>query len=208
MTGERRIPASREKVWAALNDPEVLRGCIPGCDSFERTGPDAYKASAGVKIGPIAARFTGAVKMTDVEPPSAYTITGEGQGGVAGFAKGGAKVHLDDEAGATLLTYEVSAQVGGKIAQLGARLIDASAKQMADQFFDRFTSALSLGGVQPPMATLTTDEVPPPATFSTPPANISVFSLIPSEIFGLPIVAWIGIAIFLPIFFLIFSAYL
>lgn len=208
MTGERRIPASREKVWSALNDPEVLRGCIPGCDSFERTGDDAYKASAGVKIGPISARFTGNVKMTDVVPPEGYTITGEGQGGVAGFAKGGAKVHLDDDAGTTLLKYEVKAQVGGKIAQLGARLIDASAKQIADQFFDRFTDALSLGGVQPPMAALTTDDVPPPATFDAAPAKISMLSLIPSELFGLPIVAWIGIAIFLPIFFLIFSAYL
>ncbi|HTB43419.1 MAG TPA: carbon monoxide dehydrogenase subunit G [Acetobacteraceae bacterium] len=140
MTGERRIPASRQLVWSALNDPDVLRATIPGCESLEKQSDTAMKAVASVKIGPISARFTGNVQLSDMDPPNGYTISGEGQGGVAGFAKGGAKVKLDDDSGATLLRYEVHAQVGGKIAQLGARLVDATAKQLADQFFDRFSA--------------------------------------------------------------------
>src|ERR1700709_2814334 len=131
MTGERRIPAPRQTVWEALNDPEVLKASIPGCESLEKIGDNQMKATAAVKLGPISARVNGAVPLSDSDPPNIYAITGEGQGGVAGFAKGGAKVFLTDDAGATLLKYEVNAQVGGKLAQLGARLIDATAKQMA-----------------------------------------------------------------------------
>ena len=138
MTGERRIAAPRQAVWQALNDPAVLKASIPGCESLEKLSDTEMKATAAVKIGPISARFSGAVHLTDIDPPNGYTISGEGQGGVAGFAKGGAKVHLEDDGAGTLLSYEVHAQVGGKIAQLGARLIDATAKQMADAFFDRF----------------------------------------------------------------------
>ena len=143
MTGERRIPAPRQVVWNALNDPDVLRVSIPGCESLEKQSDTTMRATAAVKIGPISARFTGNVLLADMDPPSGYTISGEGQGGVAGFAKGGAKVNLTEDNGATLLRYEVHAQVGGKIAQLGARLVDASAKQMADQFFDRFSAAVA-----------------------------------------------------------------
>ena len=128
MTGERRIPASRQLVWSALNDPDVLRATIPGCESLEKQSDTAMKAVASVKIGPISARFTGNVQLSDMDPPNGYTISGEGQGGVAGFAKGGAKVKLDDDSGATVLRYEVHAQVGGKLAQLGARLVDATAQ--------------------------------------------------------------------------------
>ena len=140
MTGERRIPAPRQAVWDALNDTEALKASIPGCESLERTGDNQMKAAAAIKLGPIAARFNGAVTLSDIDPPNSYVITGEGQGGVAGFAKGGAKVFLTDDAEATLLRYEVNAQVGGKLAQLGARLIDATAKQMAEQFFTRFSA--------------------------------------------------------------------
>ncbi|MBV9784102.1 MAG: carbon monoxide dehydrogenase subunit G [Acidisphaera sp.] len=143
MTGERRIPAPRERVWNALNDPAVLKASIPGCESLEKLSDDEFKAVASVKIGPIGARFTGRVTLTDIDPPSGYTISGEGQGGVAGFAKGGAAVRLVDDADATLLTYDVKAQVGGKIAQLGARLIDATAKSMAEQFFTRFVAEVA-----------------------------------------------------------------
>jgi uncharacterized protein len=143
MTGERRIPAPRQVVWSALNDPDVLRVTIPGCESLEKQSDTAMKATASVKIGPISARFTGNVQLSDMDPPNGYTISGEGQGGVAGFAKGGAKVHLDDDGGVTVLRYEVHAQVGGKLAQLGARLVDASAKQLADQFFDRFSARVA-----------------------------------------------------------------
>ena len=143
MTGERRIPAPRQKVWDALNDPETLRAAIPGCKTLEKTSDNNLKATAGVKIGPISAAFTGKVRLLDLDPPNSYRIAGEGQGGVAGFANGGATVHLSDDGAFTLLKYEVKAQVGGKIAQLGARLIDATAKQMADQFFDRFSAEVS-----------------------------------------------------------------
>ncbi len=143
MTGERLIPAPRQKVWDALNDPETLKACIPGCETLEKTGDNELRATASVKIGPIGAKFNGKVQLTDLDPPTSYRISGEGQGGVAGFAKGGANVHLTDEAGGTLLKYVVNAQVGGKIAQLGARLIDATSKQMADIFFDRFSSIVA-----------------------------------------------------------------
>ena len=137
MTGEQKIAASRQKVWEALNDPEVLRRCIPGCQSLEKDG-DRLKAVVEVKIGPIGARFNGAVTLSDLDPPNGYTITGEGQAGTVGSAKGGAKVRLTDVAGATLLAYEVDAQVGGRMAQLGGPIIDATAKQLAGKFFQQF----------------------------------------------------------------------
>jgi uncharacterized protein len=212
MTGERRIAAPRDAVWAALNDPKVLKISIPGCDSLEKLSDNAMKATAAVKIGPISARFSGNVQLSDIDPPNGYTISGEGQGGVAGFAKGGAKVALSDDAGGTLLRYEVHAQVGGKIAQLGARLIDASAKQMADAFFDRF--AAQLAPVQPVAATAaapagsanaeTAIRPPPPP----PPSSISMMALVPREVFGLPIAAWVGGAIFLVMLLLILGSLL
>ena len=206
MTGERRIPAPRERVWAGLNDPETLRACIPGCEALERTAPDVFKATAAVKIGPIAARFTGSVRLSDIQAPESYTISGEGQGGAAGFAKGGAKVRLADDAGLTVLSYDVLAQVGGKMAQLGARLIDASAKQMSDQFFNRFVEVLSVGTTVENMAPIASDKsrhtVPPPS------GAISVFDLLPKRPFGFPLVFWIGAVIWLFIFILIFGSYL
>ncbi|HET9018215.1 MAG TPA: carbon monoxide dehydrogenase subunit G [Acetobacteraceae bacterium] len=216
MTGERRIPAPREKVWAALNDPEVLKASIPGCESLEKLSDTDLKATAAVKIGPIAARFTGKVQLLDLDPPSSYRIAGEGQGGVAGFAKGGANVRLAQEGEFTLLSYDVKAQVGGKIAQLGARLIDASAKQMADAFFDRFvaevaaTPAAEMAAEGPAgLVAAATGEMPgtgrPPGV-PAPAPQISIFDLIPREPMGLPIVAWIGIIIFLAIFILIFGS--
>jgi uncharacterized protein len=152
MTGERRIPAPRQIVWEALNNPEVLKISIPGCESLEKLADDQMRATAAVKVGPISARFTGKVQLTDINPPNGYRISGEGQGGVAGFAKGGANVALADDGADTLLSYQVNAQVGGKLAQLGGRLIDATAKQMADAFFDRFSAqvqAMSPPATQP-----------------------------------------------------------
>ncbi len=205
MTGERRIPAPRANVWEALNNPDVLKAAIPGCESLERLEDNQLKATAAVKIGPIAARFTGKVQLLDLDPPNSYRIEGEGQGGVAGFAKGGATVRLADDGNGTLLSYDVKAQVGGKIAQLGARLIDATAKQMADAFFNNFTAIVAAAEPQP------APEGGAPAAARpvlAPVAAISVFDLIPSELFGLPIVAWIGIVIYTPIFLLLLSAYL
>ena len=152
MTGERRIPAPRETVWQALNNPEVLKASIPGCESLEQLSDHEMKATAAVRIGPISARFTGNVHLTDIDPPNGYTISGEGEGGIAGFAKGGAKVHLSDSpdvAGSTVLKYDVEANVGGKIAQLGSRLINGVAKKMADQFFASFAAASAPGGGAP-----------------------------------------------------------
>ncbi len=143
MTGEQRIEASRDKVWAALNDPDVLKQCIPGCQSLEKTAEDRMQAVAAVKVGPIGARFTGEVTLSDLDPPNGYRITGEGQGGPAGFAKGGAQVKLREDGAATVLSYEVTAQVGGKLAQLGGGLIDATAKQMAGTFFRRLSEVLA-----------------------------------------------------------------
>ena len=202
MTGERRIEASRQTVWRALNDPAVLKLSIPGCESLEKLSDTDMKATAAVKIGPIATKFTGAVHLSDIDPPNGYTIGGEGQGGVAGFAKGGAKVWLEDAGSETLLHYEVHAQVGGKLAQLGARLIDATAKQMADAFFDRFSQQLTPA---PPVATPHAEPRPAPPP---PPSAIGPLALMPREPFGLPLVAWLGMAIYLFMLLLILGSML
>jgi uncharacterized protein len=141
MTGEAKLPAERPKVWALLNDPEVLKASIPGCQSLEKTGDNGFAAVAKIKIGPVAATFKGKVELSDIVPNVGYTISGEGEGGVAGFAKGNAKVSLADVEGGTLLRYDVEAHVGGKLAQLGSRLIDGVAKGMADKFFANFAEA-------------------------------------------------------------------
>ena len=138
MTGEQRIPAPRDAVWRALNDPEVLKACIPGCQELNKLSDTEMTATVVLKVGPVSARFSGAVTLLDLDPPKSYRISGEGQGGVAGFAKGDAKVSLEEDGAETILRYEVEAQVGGKLAQLGARLIDATAKQMSGAFFKRF----------------------------------------------------------------------
>ena len=142
MSGERQIAAKREAVWAALNDPAVLKACIPGCETLEKTSDTEMTATAAIKLGPVAARFNGKLNLSQLDPPNGYKLSGEGQGGPAGAAKGGAEVKLADKDGGTLLTYTVKAQVGGRIAQVGGRLIDATAKGMADQFFTRFVERL------------------------------------------------------------------
>ena len=146
MTGERRIPAPRRKVWDALNDPEILKQCIAGCESLDKTSDTEFSARVTSKVGPVTAKFTGKVQLSDVDAPNGYTISGEGQGGVAGFAKGGAKVQLADDGAGTLLTYEANGTVGGKLAQIGSRLIDSTARKMADDFFDKFAEAV--GGAE------------------------------------------------------------
>jgi hypothetical protein len=201
MTGERRIAAPRGRVWDALNDPAVLKASIPGCESLEQQADNAFKATATVKIGPMTGRFSGKVELSDLDPPNGYTISGEGQGGVLGFAKGGAKVRLTDDGDGTLLAYEVHAQVGGKMAQLGARLIDATAKQMSDAFFDRFSAQ-----VAPPTVEAVPGEAPAPPPL--PPSAIGIAALIPCEPFGLPLVAWIGGALYLVILILILGSLL
>ncbi|RVU14128.1 CoxG family protein [Methylobacterium oryzihabitans] len=144
MTGEVVLPADQETVWAALNDPEVLKRCIPGCESLERTADNELQAAAKIAVGPVKATFKGKVTLSDIDPPNGYRISGEGQGGVAGFAKGGATVRLEPaEDGQTRMTYDVEASVGGKIAQLGGRLINGVAKKYADGFFDTFAKEVA-----------------------------------------------------------------
>ena len=151
MNGEVQLAASREAVWAKLNDPEVLKACIPGCEELEKTEDNGFRATAKMKVGPVSARFKGKVNLSDLDPPNGYKISGEGEGGVAGFAKGGAKVSLSDKDGGTLLSYDVEAQIGGKLAQLGQRLVNGSAKKLADQFFSKFAQSV---GAPPPAATV------------------------------------------------------
>jgi len=147
LSGEYRIPAPREAVWKALNDPNVLKECIPGCESVEKTSDTEFNAKVRARVGPVSAAFTGKVTLSDLDPPNGYKISGEGQGGVAGFARGGADVRLKpDEAGAgTILTYAVQANVGGKIAQIGSRLIEGTARSMAEQFFGKLSQIVTQG---------------------------------------------------------------
>ena len=143
MTGERRIAASQDEVWRALADPEILRLSIPGCETLERGDGDELVATVTINVGPIKARFSGRVTLSEIDAPNGYRIGGEGQGGVAGFAKGGATVALATDGTETVLRYAAQAQVGGKIAQLGGRLIDATARKLTDQFFTTFERIVS-----------------------------------------------------------------
>ena len=143
LQGERLIPAPVDETWAALNDPEMLKACIAGCESLERTGDDGFTALVAVKVGPVSARFKGNLKLTNVQAPNSYTINFDGQGGVAGFGKGSADVALAAEGAQTRLTTHARAQVGGKMAQVGSRLIDAAAGKIADDFFTAFEAHLS-----------------------------------------------------------------
>ncbi|MCR6500747.1 carbon monoxide dehydrogenase subunit G [Shinella sp. CPCC 101442] len=143
MTGEERIAAPRDAVWAALNDPDILRACIPGCQSLTMKSPTELEATVKIKIGPVSASFSGEVTLSNLNPPESYTISGEGKGGIAGFAKGGADVRLTEDGDGTILSYDVKAQIGGKLAQLGSRLIDSSSKKLATQFFADFGARLN-----------------------------------------------------------------
>jgi hypothetical protein len=143
MNDSQRIEAPREVVWAALNDTEVLKACIPGCESIEKTSDTEMEAKVTLKIGPVKASFTGKVTLSNIDPPNGYTISGEGAGGIAGHARGGADVRLEADGEATILHYDVKAEVGGKIAQLGSRLIDSTARKLAGDFFEKFAEVVA-----------------------------------------------------------------
>lgn len=160
LKGQRHLAADRPATWRALNDPEVLRTCIPGCESVERTGDNEFRVVVAAALGPVKARFQGRILIEDIVEPASYTIRFEGQGGAAGFAKGAAKVTLDDEGTGTLLGYTVDAQVGGRLAQVGNRLIDAAALKLADDFFAAFEK--QVGGAAP--AAADASPAPPPST--------------------------------------------
>jgi uncharacterized protein len=163
MTGEFRIPAPRQRVWEGLNDPEVLKQCIPGCQTLEKVSDTEFNGRVVASVGPVRATFGGKVTLSDLDPPQSYTISGEGSGGVAGFAKGGAKVNLAEDGAATLLTYAVQAQVGGKLAQVGSRLIDGVARKMANDFFGRFAETVAIEQPAPAALETALDESAPAA---------------------------------------------
>jgi len=143
MTGEQLIPASQQDTWTALNDPDVLKACVPGCESITLVNPNEYQVLMTARVGPVSAKFRGRLSLSDIKPPHSYALAFEGQGGAAGFAKGGAQVKLVPEKDQTRLIYDVKANVGGKLAQIGSRLVDAAAKKVADEFFNNFNKRMS-----------------------------------------------------------------
>jgi uncharacterized protein len=177
MQGSRHLAVTQQQAWEALNDPEVLKACIPGCDKVEATGDNQYAIGMAVKIGPVAARFNGKILLADVQPPTSYTLNFEGQGGPAGFGKGNAKVNLAPAAEGTDLSYTASAQVGGKIAQVGQRLVDGVAKSMAEEFFKRFDDEMQRR--YPP--------APPPESVNEAAASVAAGRIAPAELSGNPL---------------------
>lgn len=154
MSGEQLIPAPQQAVWDALNDPQMLKACVPGCESIEPAGDNAYQVLMVARVGPVSAKFKGKLTLSDIRPPQSYSIAFEGQGGAAGFAKGGAQVRLSEKNSQTALAYDVKASVGGKLAQIGSRLVDAAAKKIADDFFRNFNEKVSAQGGGDPEATV------------------------------------------------------
>ena len=189
MTGEQRIPADRETVWKALNDADILRACIPGCQELVKESDTEMTAIAVIKVGPISARFQGHVTLSDLDPPNGYRISGEGQGGVAGHAKGGALVRLTEDGDGTILHYEVSAQVGGRLAQLGGRMIDATARSMSGAFFKKFAQEIldrQAGKAAPVAGPVPTETAGVAAPVMAPAAPRPVVAPAPSGGNGLP----------------------
>jgi hypothetical protein len=183
MSGEYRISAPREKVWAALNDPAILKQCIPGCESLEKLSDTEMNGKVTAKVGPVTARFGGKVILSDLDPPNSYRISGEGTGGPAGFAKGGATVSLREDGGITVLSYKVDANVGGKLAQIGSRLIDGTARKMADDFFSRFAAIVGAPAETAPETPVET-QIPAakaPAPVAEPSAATPVASAVPDR---------------------------
>jgi carbon monoxide dehydrogenase subunit G len=176
LSGDHRIAASRQAVWDALNDPEVLKACIPGCESLTQDGDNAFDAIVVAKVGPVRAKFSGRVELSNIRPPESYTITGEGKGGTAGMAKGGADVVLEEDGDGTVLRYTVNADVGGKLAQIGSRLVKSAANKQAREFFSRFgdivTGAVPLPQAVPAgVAVAVSAAAGAPATAVAPPSG-------------------------------------
>jgi len=193
LSGEYRLPLPRETVWAGLNDPEILKQCIPGCDELVKNSDTELSAKVGLRIGPMTAKFTGKVTLSDLDPPNGYKIAGEGQGGVAGFGKGSAVVTLEDDgSGGTILRYTADSQVGGKMAQLGSRLIDATAKKLADEFFGKFAEVVAV-----PAADAGPAAVPAPAQDATVPAAAADTGGLPQSVWIAALVVAVGVLLWL-----------
>ena len=218
--GEYRIPAKREVVWRALNDPKILKQTIPGCDELTKISDTEMMGKVTAKVGPVSAKFSGKVTLSDINPPESYKIFGEGQGGVAGFAKGGATVHLAEDGTDTVLTYVADAQVGGKLAQIGSRLIQSTSTMMANQFFSRFAEVVGSSAPPPPgeapMAPPRADSSPPvetptvgePGVVVPPvsPATPQTASAAPTPSGGIPQAMWIaGLVVVIAVVLAIFA---
>lgn len=193
MSGEYTIPAPREKVWEALNDPEVLKQCIDGCQSLEQMSDTEFQAKVTAKVGPVKATFNGKVNLSDIDPPNGYTISGEGQGGVAGFAKGGAEVRLSGEGNETVLNYEANAEVGGKLASVGSRLVLGVAKKTADDFFSKFSDIVGGGeeAAEAPAAPAEAAPEPASAPAEKPKAGVSPAVWVVGAIVVIAVAAWL-----------------
>ena len=190
MSGEQHIPLPQQRVWEALNDPEILKACIPGCESIDRVSENEYKVAMTAAVGPVKAKFSGKLLLSDINPPNSYSLAFEGSGGAAGFGKGSAQVSLAPESGGTLLTYKAQASVGGKLAQIGSRLIDGVARKMADDFFIRFNKTVA-----------------PAAESAIPAANVAAdpsATATPAKS-PLPIWLWIGGGLILLLIVLYFA---
>lgn len=188
LTGENRINASPQEVWRALNDPAILKQAIPGCDTLEKLSDTAFKATVTTKIGPVQAKFNGEVELQDLDPPNGYTISGKGSGGVAGNARGSAKVKLEPDGTGTKLSYDVDAQVTGKLAQLGSRLIDSTAKMLAGQFFNKFEQLVSKPAEAAPAAATASAMAAPGAAAAAKPMTGSGAPQASSK--GIPAWVW------------------
>ena len=219
MNGEFRVPTDRETVWRALNDPEVLKDCLPGCQEIEKTSDTEMTATLTIKVGPVKATFAGGVTLSDLDPPNGYTITGQGQGGTAGFASGEARVRLVEDEGGTVVQYEADAKVGGKLAQIGSRLIDSTAKKLATQFFDGLAEKLG-GGAEADTTEAATAEAgettPEPAPEPAAAGNAPEAAEAPEQSApqlppaaqraGLPTAAWVGaVAVVAVVLILVFT---
>ncbi|HWA50814.1 MAG TPA: carbon monoxide dehydrogenase subunit G [Dongiaceae bacterium] len=192
LTGTERIQAPRAAVWQALNNPEILKECIPGCESIELLSPTEMKARVGLRLGPIKASFAGRVSLSDIDPPNGYTISGEGSGGPAGGAKGSAKVKLTEDQGATLLDYSVESQVSGKIAQLGARLIDATAQKLAGDFFGKFGTLVATPQAVEPAVSPAAPPSPADAQQASPGASHWRWFLVGAVLIA-AVLLWLGL---------------
>lgn len=223
MSGEYRLPAPRDAVWKALNDPEVLKASIPGCDELVMKSDTELSAKVTAKVGPVKAKFAGDVRLEDLNPPESYKLVGEGKGGAAGFAKGGANVTLEDVGGSeTILRYTAHADIGGKLAQLGSRLINGTAKKLADEFFTNFANHVTAEHAPAPAAAAANGAAAPapaPSSMqSTPEAatgmatgGMATDRTLQREVEGKATpffqkpIAWAGIAAVVVVLYLLFS---